>query len=343
MGYMAAGYSTAYAESYAVRLAELAERRRMMTALQEAVNGVCDDSKTPGEVMELLNKHEVGQPASGGVSLQGALSSLWNIAQEAHDPDKKTKYVPTGLIDIDRQFGGGLYNGRAYVFAARPGVGKTSMLTQIAMAAAGSGRRVLFFSLEMTAEDVTARMAAQYAGLEASRFLAGTMTDGDWYKLNEAIIGMTHEITIYDEPNLTPERMAAIASYESRRSGCGMVVIDYLQLLNVDGNKNENRTQALGRASWAAKQIAKRLGCPVVYAAQLNRDIEKRVDKNPTMADLRESGSIEQDTDGIIFMHRKDSITPIIDVSIAKNRFGKIGQCQLRFAGESTSFQNLAR
>jgi replicative DNA helicase len=338
-------YTSVYAEDYAIQLAELSRRRLIISVCEKAAQAVHKPDKSTDEIIANVTKYLAGTGMqTEGVSIQDALGELWKAAQEAHDTTGEKQFIPSGLIDLDKLLGGGFYAGRTYIIGARPGAGKTSMLTQIALNAATARAKTCFISLEMTARDLVARMTAQEAGINAENYLSGRMTETDWYKLSNAISVMDYPIIIHDKPNQTPDSITATVSGCMRGESRGIALIDYMQKINVDGYKDGTRSQALGRASWAAKLIAKQNHIPVISAAQLNRGIENRTDAIPTLADLRETGDIENDADCVIMLYVPDNKQPdVIAALVRKNRFGKAGACRMRFDSEHTKFQNLSK
>jgi replicative DNA helicase len=201
--------------------------------------------------------------------------------------------------------------------------------------------------MEMSAEQLSFRMIGSIGRVNQSNLRRGRFTDEDWNRINMAVAMMSQApIFIDDTPALTPTEVRARARRLAREHGLGLIVIDYLQLMQVTGTK-ENRATEISEISRSLKALAKELNVPIIALSQLNRSVEQRTDKRPVMSDLRESGAIEQDADVIAFIYREevyDQDTPrkgIADVIIAKQRNGPVGDIHLTFLGEYTKFENL--
>ena len=227
-------------------------------------------------------------------------------------------------------------------------MGKTTLAMNIADNAAIS-RKVptAIFSMEMSAEQLTMRMIGSIGLLDQSHLRTGRLTDEDWSRIDSAV-SMMQEAPIFidDAPALTPTEVRAKARRLSREcGGLGLIVIDYLQLMQVTGTK-ENRATEISEISRSLKALARELNVPVIALSQLNRSVEQRTDKKPVMSDLRESGAIEQDADLIVFIYREQVYEPdtprgsAADIIIGKQRNGPIGEFVLTFLGASTRFEN---
>jgi replicative DNA helicase len=234
------------------------------------------------------------------------------------------------------------------IIAGRPSMGKTTLAVNIAEnAAIGSKIPVAIFSMEMSAEQLSFRMIGSIGRVNQSNLRRGKFTDEDWNRINMAVAMMTQApVFIDDTPALTPTEVRARSRRLAREHGLGLIVIDYLQLMQVTGTK-ENRATEISEISRSLKALAKELNVPIIALSQLNRSVEQRTDKRPVMSDLRESGAIEQDADVIAFIYREEVYDPdtprkgIADVIIAKQRNGPVGDVHLTFLGEYTKFENL--
>jgi len=254
--------------------------------------------------------------------------------------------LSTGFQDFDRMTAG-LQPGDLVIVAGRPSMGKTSFAMNIAEhVAIAEEVPVAIFSMEMSAEQLSFRMISSLGRVNQSNLRTGRFLDEDWSRINSAVSVMSKaRLFIDDTPALTPTEVRARARRLKREHGLGLIVLDYLQLMQVAGTA-ENRATEISEISRSLKALAKELAVPVVALSQLNRSVEQRTDKRPVMSDLRESGAIEQDADLIAFIFREEVYnkdTPrkgIADVIIAKQRNGPIGDVHLTFLGEYTKFEN---
>lgn len=266
--------------------------------------------------------------------------------------------VPTGYSDLDRMTAG-LQPGDLVVVAGRPSMGKTAFCLNIAeYAAVKSERKVatLIFSLEMGKEQLVQRLLCSVARVDASRLRTGNLGDSDWPKLTDAAGELSGaKIYIDDTPAISVLELRSKARRLKAQENIGLIIVDYLQLMR--GNNPESRQQEISDISRSLKALAKELSVPVMALSQLNRSLENRTDKRPVMADLRESGAIEQDADVIMFVYRDEVYCPhckkheecnenhrgAAEIVIGKQRNGPIGTVNLAFRGEFTRFENLAR
>jgi replicative DNA helicase len=255
--------------------------------------------------------------------------------------------VPTGYTDLD-DMTSGLQPSDLIIIAGRPSMGKTSLAMNIAEnAAVGNKIPVAVFSMEMPGTQLALRMMASLGRINAHRVRTGKLDDDDWPRLTSAV-SLLNEAPIFidDSPGLTPMELRARARRLKREHGLGMIIIDYLQLMQSSDRNEENRATEISNITRALKGLAKELDVPVIAMSQLNRSVESRTDKRPVMSDLRESGAIEQDADVIFFIYRdevynKDSpVKGTADIIIGKQRNGPIGEVRLTFLGEYTRFEN---
>jgi replicative DNA helicase len=252
----------------------------------------------------------------------------------------------TGFPRLD-EMTAGLQKGDLIVIAGRPSMGKTTFAINIAENAAFGPRKakVGVFSMEMSREQIAFRMISSLGRVDQSRLRVGNIHDDDWTRINSAIAMMkSASIYIDDTGALTPTDVRARARRLKREHGLDLVVIDYLQLMQVPGTK-ENRATEISEISRSLKALAKELQVPVIALSQLNRSVEQRNDKKPVMSDLRESGAIEQDADLIMMIYREEVYDKnttrkgIADIIIAKQRNGEIGEFPLTFLGQFTQFR----
>ena len=264
-----------------------------------------------------------------------------------HQSPGQATGVTTGFTELDRMTAG-LQPGDLIVIAGRPSMGKTTLAVNIAEnAAVGRGVPAAIFSMEMSSEQLTMRMIASLGRVNQAHLRTGQFSDEDWSRINGAIAQLSAAPLYVDEtPSLTPTEVRARARRLKREKGVGLIVVDYLQLMQVHGSK-ENRATEISEISRGLNALAKELQVPVIALSQLNRGVEQRTEKKPVMSDLRESGAIEQDADVIMMIYREEVYEPnttrkgIADIIIAKQRNGPVGEVHLTFLGEYTRFDNL--
>lgn len=258
--------------------------------------------------------------------------------------------VPTGFIELDRMTAGFQKNDLIIV-AARPSVGKTAFALNIAQnVATKTDETVAIFSLEMGAEQLVMRMLCAEGNIDSQNLRTGSLTDDDWKKLTMAMGSLSNaNIFIDDTPGIKITDIRSKCRRLKQEHGLGLVIIDYLQLIQGSGRSSENRQQEVSEISRSLKALAREMEVPVIALSQLSRGVEQRQDKRPMMSDIRESGSIEQDADIVAFLYREDYYDKetenknIIEIIIAKQRNGPTGTIQLAFAKEYNKFVNLER
>ena len=254
--------------------------------------------------------------------------------------------IATGFDDLDKRTAG-LQAGDLIVIAGRPSMGKTTLALNIAEnAAIGHAVSTGIFSMEMPKEQVTLRMIGSIGRVDQSHLRSGRLTEEDWTRINSSVSMMSSApIFVDDAPGLTPTEVRARSRRLKREHDLGLVIVDYLQLMQVSGS-TENRATEISEISRSLKGLARELNVPVVALSQLNRSVEQRNDKRPVMSDLRESGAIEQDADVIIFIYREEVYDPetikkgVADIIIGKQRNGPTGNFPLTFKGEYTKFES---
>lgn len=267
-----------------------------------------------------------------------------DIRDRQQNPEKyQNEVIPTGYPAIDQLLAGGFRKGNLIVIGARPGTGKTTLGLNIAERLIFNStikEPVLFFSLEMPLNEITDRFMASVAGIEHSIILNANMTDEDYikWKCGGDKLQESNVIFVDDKSNIKPIEIKARASRFKQRRGLSLIVIDYLQYIQIPGYKN--KVDELSKISNELKALAKDLNVPVIALAQLNRNSENRSDKTPGPADLRGSGSIEQDADIAMFIYRKDPHDQQTEILISKNRHGQTGQVFLTFNGQYSRFED---
>mgnify|MGYP003289355116 FL=1 len=260
--------------------------------------------------------------------------------------------LPTGFYDLDKVTSG-LHAGEMIIIAARPGMGKTAFALNIATYAAQNTKQaVAIFNLEMPAEQLVNRMRSAVGQIDSSKIRTGNMSHEDWKRINEANSQLAEtNIQIVDDAGITAaEIKAKCRNLANKEEGLGLVIIDYLQLVTSGGKRPESRQQEVSDISRALKTMAMELKVPVIALAQLSRNAEKRENNQPMLSDLRESGSIEQDADMVLFINRNDyykakeqldaSKNVVADIIIAKHRKGSTGKFQLLFELNMSNFRN---
>ena len=258
--------------------------------------------------------------------------------------------VPTGFTDLDRLLGG-LNKSDLLILAARPGMGKTSLQNAIALTAATRyGKRVAIFNLEMSGEQLVQRMLSAETRIDSQRLRRGQLYEHEWPIFMEAI-GRLSETRIFidDTPSITPNQLRTKCRRLYAEHGLDLIMIDYLQLMNSERSTN-NRVMEISEISRGLKGLARELDVPVLAAAQLSRAVEQRQDKRPLLSDLRDSGSIEQDADIVMFIYRDEYYNPdtterpnIAELNIAKHRHGPTGTIDLYWHSKLATFRNLQR
>jgi replicative DNA helicase len=276
------------------------------------------------------------------------LSTTIDQIDERYQNQDAVTGLSTGYGKFD-ELTAGLQKGDLIIVAGRPSMGKTTLALNLAENAAlnqSQRQPTAVFSMEMSTEQLALRMISSLGRVNQSSLRNGRLSDEDWPRINGAIQLMQEApLFIDDTPALSPTEIRARARRLKRQHGLSLIVIDYLQLMQVSGN-TENRATEISAISRSLKALARELEVPIIALSQLNRSVEQRVDKKPIMSDLRESGAIEQDADLIVFIYREevyDKDTPrkgIADIHIAKQRNGPIGDFQLTFLGQYTKFEN---
>jgi replicative DNA helicase len=254
--------------------------------------------------------------------------------------------IPTGFVDLDRLLGG-LQRSDMITLAGRPGMGKTSMALNVAMHAAKSQKRVAIFSLEMNHEQLSQRLISAEAGIDSQRLRLGDIREDEWADFVQASDSLS-KLPIYfdDTPAISAMELRSKARRLQATHGLDLLIVDYLQLMRGDG-RGENRTQEVSFISQSIKVLARELNIPVLALSQLSRACESRHDKRPILSDLRESGSIEQDSDVVIFIYRDDVYNPdtefpnVAEVIVSKHRSGPTGVFSLYFKKRLTQFVGL--
>ena len=282
-------------------------------------------------------------------SIEELLGVVFDKLQDTFTRGDRVTGVPTGFTDLDDLLSG-LQPSALYIVGARPAMGKTAFGLGIAShVAQHSALPVLVFSLEMGHEELTQRILSSEARVDSSKLRSGELADTDWTKIGRAIGRLDVPLFLDDNPRVTVMEMRAKARrIKARFGGLGLIVVDYIQLMS-SGGRAENRQLEVSEISRNLKILARELEVPIVALSQLSRRLEERSDKRPMLADLRESGSLEQDADFVMFLYRDEVYNAdspdkgSAEVIIAKHRSGPIGTKRLVFLGQYTRFDNAAR
>ena len=345
--------SSLHAEAYGHIIEQNAIRRRMLTAANEIANLAYNQEQTVDTVIDEAEKAIFGiserrmrhdlQP------IQQVLSDYYDHIDEISQRTDEIFGVPTGLIDLD-QILGGLQKSDLLIIAGRPGMGKTGFLLGVAKNAAQKHKKhVAIFSLEMSSEQLVQRLISQETGIDSQRLRTGKLNDDEWPLFTQAIESLSNtHIYLDDTPALTPLQLRTKCRRLAMEYQLDLVIVDYLQLMTGD-TRNDNRVQEVSYISRNLKVLARELNVPVLTAAQLSRAVEQRSDKKPVLSDLRESGSLEQDADIVMFIHRPDAMEKdspmknIAELVIAKHRNGPTHPgIELVFLSNLARFENAA-
>ena len=377
------------AEHYGRAIHDLALRRSLITIGEEVVNDAYDsplDRPAAEQIEETEHKlfrlAEDGRVDSGFRQFADSLTGAVGMIEQAYKRDSHLTGAPTGLADLDRLLGG-LLPSDLIVLAGRPGMGKTALATNIAFNAASrhrveetgggeskvvDGAKVGFFSLEMSSEQLATRILAEQTEIPSDKLRRGEVRDSDFGRIVRASQEMEAlPLFIDDSPELTVAGLRARARRLKRRHGVSLIIVDYLQLMRPTSSMRLNsRVQEVSEITQGLKALAKDLDVPVLALSQLSRAVEQRDDKRPQLSDLRESGSIEQDADVVMFIYREqyylarrqpadgtvehaewqekmERVHNQAEIIVAKQRHGPIGKIDLYFNDLLTKFGNLER
>lgn len=343
-----------HADRYAEIVAQKGMRRRLIKASQSIAELGFDETQNLQELIENaetklfeVSQQHIKQDIS---SIEHILSSSFDRLDELHKDKGKLRGVPTGFRDLDNILAG-LQPSDLFILAARPSMGKTAFALNLAHnVAIKADMPVLLFSLEMSKEQLVDRLLAAEAGVNAWNLRTGNLTDEDFEKIGHAMGALSEaQIFIDDTPGITVSDMRTKARREAHQRPLGLIVVDYLQLMS-GGSRfggDANRVQEISEISRGLKGIARELNVPVIALSQLSRSVESRSPQIPQLADLRESGSIEQDADVVAFIYREDYYNPetenknIAKILIKKHRNGPTGDVDLYFDREKQRFRSL--
>lgn len=340
-------------EHYAHIVREKSTLRRLIQISSETMTLSYQDEHPAEEILQRIEKSifEISnqQFRTGFTSITPVVSDVFREIEELANKKAPVTGLETGFVDLDKMTAG-MHPGDLIIVAARPGLGKTSFCLNIAEhVAIRKGKAVGIFSLEMSKEQLVKRFLCSEARIDAHRVNTGFLNKEDWTKLSRAAGDLSEtKIFIDDTANITIPELRSKSRRLSLEHGLDLIIVDYLQLMSGSA-RYENRTQEIAQISRGLKGIAKELGVPLIAVSQLSRAVESRTGEHrrPQLSDLRESGSIEQDADLVLFIYREEMINPTDDnagmaeLIVGKQRNGPIGSVQLAFSKQFTKFDNL--
>ncbi len=346
--------TAAHVEQYAEIIATKAMRRRLIKASQDITNLSYDEAHGLKELIEEaearlfeVSERHVSQDL---VSLETILSSSFDRLDELHKDKGTIRGIPTGYKDMDNILAG-FQRSDLIILAARPSMGKTALSLNLAHNVAVKAQLpVLVFSLEMSKEQLVDRLLSAEAAVDAWNLRTGNLTDADFERIGQAM-GVLSEAPMYidDTPSITVGDLRTKARREAHQHELGLIIVDYLQLMSGGARfgGESNRVQEISEISRGLKGIARELNVPIIALSQLSRSVESRSPQIPQLADLRESGSIEQDADVVMFIYREEYYNPdtdrksITDIFIKKHRNGATGHVELFFDRDKQRFKSL--
>ena len=346
--------SAANIRAYAVIVRERSVLRQLIRVSHEIGDAAFNtQGRESSDILDEAERKvfEIAEQGSRGKqsfkSVSDLLPAIVDRIDKLHELGTHITGLSTGFTDLDNKTSG-LQASDLIIVAGRPSMGKTSLAVNIAENVAMSERRgVAIFSMEMPAEQLVLRILSSLGRVDQSKVRTGRLSEDDWPRLTSTM-NLLNEVKLYidDTPALTPTELRSRARRLKREHDLGLIVIDYLQLMQVPGHR-ENRTNEISEISRSLKALAKELNVPIIALSQLNRSLEARTDKRPVMSDLRESGAIEQDADLILFIYRDEVYNKdrtdnegMAEVIIGKQRNGPIGTVMLTFLGQFTRFEN---
>ncbi len=343
--------TSAHAEQYAKTIKEKALRRNLISAAASITDLAFDEEKPTNDVVNQA-QHELFTVSVQGVDkgfshIRNVLEQVYEEAAQVNVADGSLLGVTTGFRDLDGVLGG-LQKSDLIILAARPSMGKTSLALDMVRCMALANKKVAFFSLEMSQQQLVSRMLSSQSGVGLWEMRTGKLTDDEFAKLSEGT-GVLSDLDVYidDTPGANIVEIRTKARRQFMEQGIDAIFIDYLQL--IQGNTREGRVQEVSQISQELKNMARELKVPVVALSQLSRKTEDRPDRMPMLSDLRDSGSIEQDADVVMFIHREDYYDPetekkgVAEIKIAKHRNGPTGSVDIAWVKDMASFRNLSK
>jgi len=342
-----------HAEGYGRIVERTSVRRNLLGAASDIAQLAYEETEDINEVIDRAEQSLFAvserRVARELVPVSEVVRAYYDRIQYLYEHRGEPLGIPTGFTDLDKLLGG-LQRSDLVIVAARPGVGKTSLLLSMGLNAARKyHQRVATFSLEMAAEQVVQRLISQETGIDSQRLRLGDIREDEWDRFIRATSDLSDTLMYIDDtPSISVLQLRTKARRVHAEHGLDLILVDYLQLMTGDV-RSENRVQEISYISRGLKALARELNVPVVAASQLSRAVEQRSDKRPVLSDLRESGSIEQDADVVMFIYRDDVYDPqterknIAEVIVAKHRNGPTGMIELYFKNQLAQFANAAR
>lgn len=346
--------TTANVERYVKIVEEKSMLRNLVKTANEIINLGYDETENVEDIMDIAEKKifDVMQRknSKGYTSIKDILIDSFTQLENLYNQKGSITGVPSGFVELDRKTAG-LHGSELILIAARPAMGKTAFALNIGTyAATRAGCPVAIFSLEMSKEQLANRILCSEALVDSNKVRTGELEDEEWGKLAQTSGELsTAEIYVDDTPGISVMEIRAKCRKLKLEKNIGLVIIDYLQLIQGSGKRGASREQEIAEISRSLKILAKELNVPVIALSQLSRAVEGRPDHRPMLSDLRESGSIEQDADIVMFLYRDDYYNEnsekknIAEVIIAKQRSGSTGTVELAWLGNYTKFANLER
>jgi replicative DNA helicase len=346
------------AESYARIVVGYYDRRQLITAANRVASLAYDLEKDPSEIKSSASKALYDaieeNETQRGEKLAASISRVYDRVGENAEKRKRGEPldlgIKTGFLDLDRILQG-IENGELVLIAGRPGQGKSSLILNIAKHNAFEKKHIAIFSTESSNEEVATRFLAMETGIDSQRLKGGALEDSEWPIFTHAYEALSEtNIFLEDVETFSPLELRLKCMQYKNRKGLDMIFVDYLQLMETGLSKNkENRNQEVSFISRQLKLMARELNIPVFAVSQLSRAVEQRSDKRPILSDLRESGSLEQDANTVIFVYRPEMYEAntnkknIAEIIVAKRRDGALGTAELVYLKNITRFENLAR
>ncbi|MCR5185904.1 MAG: replicative DNA helicase [Clostridia bacterium] len=331
-----------------------ATHRSLIQTANELVALGYDETEDVDKIMDMAEKRVFDlsskKNTNGYSPIKDVLLESYGKLEELYNAKGKLSGLTTGFIDLDSKTSG-LHNSDLVIVAARPAMGKSAFAINLATNVALKAKKgVVIFSLEMSKEQIGNRILCSEAMVDSNKLRTGMLEDDDWAKLAENLGRLSDApIFIDDTAGISIMEIRAKARKLHIEKDIGLIVIDYLQLIQGSGNRNSSREQEISEISRSLKILAKELNVPVIALSQLSRSVEKRDDKRPMLSDLRESGAIEQDADIVMFLYRDDYYHPdtekknISEIILAKHRGGSTGTVDLAWLPSYTKFANLTK
>lgn len=344
--------SAVHAEVYGEMVSRTSTRRKMLIAAdtirQTALDEELPIDKVISEAEQALFNVSNSQIKREFVPIWEAVSDYYDEIEKLLELGAGTVGIPTGFKALDGLLGG-FQKSDLVVFAGRPGMGKTSWILTVAMQAARRGARVAIFTMEMGVEQMVQRLLSMETGISIGKLRTANINPREQTRLTEAIGRISNlPLFIDDTPSITPIEMRTKCRRLQHEYGLEMVMVDYMQLMSAGKVYENNRVQEISYISRALKELARELNVCVLSTAQLSRAVEQRQDKRPQLSDLRESGSIEQDADAVMFLYRDEVYNPDTtefpnqaDVMLSKHRHGPTGKVELYFDKSITKFMDV--